>query len=359
MHKNVRKVTSAALALTMSFSMAVPSFAALTGNLIPNQGGSRSGSRSSSSSSRNTSSSSSSNSNRQVATAQPAQTISSSSSVTANAEDPAVTVMISGMYDNYSRSDVLNRVNAIRKEAADEGIVDSYVPMTWSGEMEAIARQRAAEAIMSASHTRPNNTPWYDVSCNDKTANGESLSWGKTAMQAVEAWYAEKANYTATGSFSNAGDYYNLINPKNTALGFSSFSVGEGTIRRCVAAEVGRGAQTNSTTGAFGTASVNVRVLRENVTIRLNGTSNLAAGKNYRFEVVGYYADNSGTDENGMDPYNGTFTVSLSEKPTWTSNNPSVATVNENGTVTGVSSGSAAIIAEVYGTKIGKNVKVS
>lgn len=43
---------------------------------------------------------------------------------------------------------IINRINAIRKEAADEGLV-TYVPIKWSTALEQTAITRAAEASIS------------------------------------------------------------------------------------------------------------------------------------------------------------------------------------------------------------------
>ena len=53
------------------------------------------------------------------------------------------------------KEDIINRINEIRYEAFVEGIIDAYVPVIWSSELEAIAFQRAAESSVFWGHTRP------------------------------------------------------------------------------------------------------------------------------------------------------------------------------------------------------------
>lgn len=52
---------------------------------------------------------------------------------------------------------ILDRINAIRKEAADEGLVTSYVPIKWSTALEKTAFSRAAEASVTMNHKRLSN----------------------------------------------------------------------------------------------------------------------------------------------------------------------------------------------------------
>lgn len=86
----------------------------------------------------------------------------------------------------------LDRINAIRKEACNEGIKDprdesrnltssDYVPIKWSSDLEYIARIRAAEASVYRQHIRLNG---YDCSAisspNGIVSYGEVLAWNNT-----------------------------------------------------------------------------------------------------------------------------------------------------------------------------------
>ncbi|MDO4383679.1 MAG: hypothetical protein Q4C18_04220, partial [Eubacteriales bacterium] len=41
-----------------------------------------------------------------------------------------------GTYYHTSKDQILERINAIRKEAYDEGLVSKYVPIKWSSDLE-------------------------------------------------------------------------------------------------------------------------------------------------------------------------------------------------------------------------------
>ena len=81
--------------------------------------------------------------------------------------------MFLGIKGSYitDMQNALNRINAIRKEACEEGIKDprnesrnltssDYVPIKWSSDLEYIARIRAAEASVYRQHIRLNG---YDA----------------------------------------------------------------------------------------------------------------------------------------------------------------------------------------------------
>ena len=100
-----------------------------------------------------------------------------------------VNVGLHGSYINDVQN-AINRVNAIRKEACNEGVPDprnssrnltpsDYVPIQWSHDLEQVARLRAAEAALNVSHTRPNGKSCFSVTFPGikTTGNSEVLAW--------------------------------------------------------------------------------------------------------------------------------------------------------------------------------------
>ena len=333
----MKKLLAVILSLAVACACAVPSFAAIKwDSLIPNQG--NSGKK-----------------NPQVATAVAKPTNPDPASST-EPTTSTVDVLVSGMFDNIDRNQILNRINQIRKEAYEEHLVSTYVPVQWSSDMEAIATQRAVESMMSANstHTRTDGSVWYTADHDGVEPDGENLDWGRTAMDSIEYWYQSKQTYMETQDAAQAGNYINLINPSYKYIGLRNFSVGEGTIRRCTCLEFSKA--DDLPTGPYGTAGTSteqVTVLKKKLTYHLNGASSTAVGKRIRYEVVGYYADND------ADAYNGTFTVSLKDKPTWKSSNPSVATISEDGILTALDAGTTTVSGTVNGKTVGKKVTVS
>ena len=66
-------------------------------------------------------------------------------------------VGIEGNFLTPDKQAILDRINAIRKEAVTEGIVSSYVPIKWSTALEKTAFSRAAEASVTKNHKRLSN----------------------------------------------------------------------------------------------------------------------------------------------------------------------------------------------------------
>lgn len=348
MRKTWRKLAAVVLSVVMAVFCAVPSFAALKlTNLIPNQSSSTTGKH------REATTAVSTDQNPGTAAPSAGNTASSGSQQQVS---KILTVMVSGLYDTFDRQDVLDLINAARKEAFDEGLVSKYVPLKWSGDMESIARQRAVESILSASHTRTNGDVWYTAASGDGVQpDAENLAWGKSVDEALDDWYAGKQTYAESKTFDDTtGNYYNLINPDYKYIGVSSFSVGEGTVRRCVCAELSKESSLSTEPqGDFGSTTVDVDVLRSNVTLRLAGPSSVSVGKRYRYAVNGSY-----TDANA-DSYNGTFTVSFHEDPVWVSSNTAAATISSSGILTGVAAGKTSVSATLFGKTVNKNVTVS
>ena len=61
---------------------------------------------------------------------------------------------IKGEFLTPDQQAILDAINAIRKEAADEGLVDGYVPYQMSTDLEKAAFARATEASVTMDHTR-------------------------------------------------------------------------------------------------------------------------------------------------------------------------------------------------------------
>ena len=114
-------------------------------------------------------------------------------STTAYAED----TVVSGKYISDSKEAIINRINEIRKEAFEEGLVDRYVPIKWSTALEKIAEIRSVEASVLLAHSRPNgeSDPFSIVKDNVRSY-GENLAWNSTGvLEGIEYFYGEKAAY--------------------------------------------------------------------------------------------------------------------------------------------------------------------
>lgn len=145
-----------------------------------------------------------------------------------------VLIGISGTYYTETAEKILNRLNAIRKEACREGVrnpvsgepltMDDYVPLQWSSDLEAIARLRAAEATVKQAHERPNGQSCFTVvTQNGEQSWAENLAWNYDGlMKGIEQWYEEKNDWVKqTGGVT--GHYTSIISPRHTFVGVGVF----------------------------------------------------------------------------------------------------------------------------------------
>lgn len=137
-------------------------------------------------------------------------------------------VGIEGTFLTPDKQAILDRINAIRKEAADEGLVTSYVPIKWSTALEKTAFVRAAEASITIDHTRLSSKDIWSAWPTGNFSLSENLAWNYNGfMKAIQQWYDEKADYVKSRSGASVstqtGHYKSLIDPKLTYMGLAAF----------------------------------------------------------------------------------------------------------------------------------------
>lgn len=137
-------------------------------------------------------------------------------------------VGIEGTFLTPDKQAILNRINTIRKEAADEGLVTSYVPIKWSTALEKTAFVRAAEASITINHTRLSSKDIWSAWPTGNFSLAENLAWNYDGfMTAINQWYEEKADYVKSRSGASVsgqtGHYKSLIDPKLTYMGLAAF----------------------------------------------------------------------------------------------------------------------------------------
>ena len=182
---------------------------------------------------------------------------------------------VSGKYISDSKEAIINRINEIRKEAYEEGLVDRYVPIKWSTALEKIAEIRSVEASVLLAHSRPNGEgdPFSIVKDNVRSY-GENLAWNRTGvLEGIEYFYGEKAAYVKSKVNhqplevgEQIGHYWNLIRPDFTHTALVAFQKeGKGVITAQAFTNTewlkGNGFDTNLAEdylGHNGSASVNI-----------------------------------------------------------------------------------------------------
>ena len=149
------------------------------------------------------------------------------------ASEGNVLLGIRGTYLSATKEQILNRVNAIRKEACDKGYLNpdtggrltsaDYVPIRWSSDLEWIAQIRAVEATVCEDHYRPNGEICFSLMHNNVGTYGENLAWNFSGiMDGIEQWYDEKDDWVNQTGYVT-GHYTSMISPSNTYIGIGGF----------------------------------------------------------------------------------------------------------------------------------------
>lgn len=271
-----------------------------------------------------------------------------------------VFVSIAGTFYTDTDKKIVDRINAIRYEACKEGVKNpatgkkltmaDYKPVTWSSQLEAHARIRAAEASVNWNHTRPNYTSTFNnnIKISGGYHSGENLAMGYGVMQSIEGYYSEKAAYVGNKG-GMTGHYTNMINPNNNLVGVAGFAQNKGAIYSAM--EFGKTTNTtndkkkNTFSGAATQiVEVNVSYMINSVTlsgnnsIPVNGKAKLTATANLK---------------------NATKQAPVVKGASWKSSNTKVATVDANGYVTGKAAGTATISVNVGGKTASYKVTIT
>lgn len=264
----------------------------------------------------------------------------------------------------------LDRINAIRKEACDEGIKDprdesrnltssDYVPIKWSSDLEYIARIRAAEASVYMQHVRLNGYDCFAISSpNGIRSFGEVLAWNNTKkfLQGVEQWYREKADWVGNTD-GVTGHYTQMIDPDNIYVGLATFvnanvrysttTAGEFTSQKNLDYSLGT-SQTvldESAGPAIDNCIQTVEVKNAKIAASMAELTGPLAAKNSiqaEFTLTGYGWK--------MEPL---------DEVSWTSSDTKSATVDGTGNITGIHEGTADITAAYGNFTATKNVQVT
>lgn len=275
------------------------------------------------------------------------------------ARDGCVLVGVKGSYITDVQA-VLARVNAIRKEACEEGVPDprnakrkltpsDYVPIRWSSDLEYIARIRAAEASLVIAHTRPNGTSCSTLkSPNGIQSYGEVLAWNYTQkfLPGIEQWYEEKADWVNQNSNAVTGHYTQMIDPDNIYAGYATFINPDAQYPTTTSGEYSSYADMDETSGPdISNCTQTIEAELGNLTA---GMSDFADLKEENSVQADFYVQLS---DSGCK-------LSFLDKAEWKSSNPSVASVDGNGQVKGLKKGTADITASKGSLTATRTVRV-
>lgn len=279
--------------------------------------------------------------------------------------------MFLGIKGSYitDMQNALNRINAIRKEACDEGIKDprnesrnltssDYVPIKWSSDLEYIARIRAAEASVYRQHIRLNGYDAFAIySPNGVRSWGEVLAWNtsRTFLQGIEQWYREKKDWVGnTGKVT--GHYTQMIDPDNIYVGLATFINPNAGYSTTTAGEFISQGSLDYSQGTSGTVLdesagpaidnciQTVEVKKDKITASMSDLNSLAAPDSVQAEF-------------NLTVYNCKMETLGATK--WTSSDVKTAAVDNTGKVTGVHEGSADITAACGDLTATKTIQVT
>lgn len=277
-----------------------------------------------------------------------------------------------GIYGSYysQAQEALDKLNEIRKEACEAGNIpdprdpsrmltsDDYKPLRWSRDLESIARIRAAEAgisfnFMASGHDRPSDKDTFSLSFHGVSSNCEDLAycWGKSMTEGVLLWKSEQKDWVNQNLSNETGHYTSMINPKYNYVGLGDFYSEAAPYPNTVAGEFSTRTGLNETmqdvqTDVIQKVEISNKYIKENFldgtdTIKTEQTSSLTA--KVRLER---------TRSNGKVSTREIWSV---QPLTYSSSDRTIATVDNNGNVTGLTNGDVTITAKadnaIFATK--------
>lgn len=272
-----------------------------------------------------------------------------------------------GIYGSYysQAQEALDKLNKIRKEACEAGNIpdprdpsrmltsDDYKPLRWSRDLESIARIRAAEAgisfnFMASGHDRPSDKDTFSLSFHGVSSNCEDLAycWGKSMTEGVMLWKSEQKDWVDQNLSNETGHYTSMINPKYNYVGLGDFYSEAAPYPNTVAGEFSTRTGLNETmqdvqTDVIQKVEISNKYIKENFldgtdTIKTEQTSSLTA--KVRLER---------TRSNGKVATREIWSV---QPLTYSSSDRTIATVDNNGNVTGLTNGDVTITAKADNT---------
>lgn len=273
-------------------------------------------------------------------------------------------ISVEGTFSSKTKTEILNRINKIRKEACDEGVTNpstgkalttaDYIPIKWSADLEWIAQTRAAEATVSEGHTRPNGEICFTAIHNGVDSWAENLAWNYSGMMdGIEQWYEEKADWVNnTGGVT--GHYTSMINPEYAYIGLGCFRLKEGGWYAVAAEFSFEQGLAEDKIGVTGSYSQQMEVPTSAISVSLTKNVSLNVGSKKKLTLT--------VTAKGESAWGGSKQSKCSlvnNTTTWLSSDNSILSVDETGTVTAKKTGTATITATTSnGLKATTKVKV-
>lgn len=205
-----------------------------------------------------------------------------------------------------------------------------YVPAQWDSDLQRIAEIRAVEASLSFSHTRPNGMSCFTVEINGTGSFCECLASTYDAVYSLTMYRSERQDWI-DGADAVTGHYTAMISPSRRYYGIAGFRDVSGYGASSLEA---RGTLGGSTT-PIGRSGVYTQIAELPVSMfdgaAMNGNDAMKVGEAQTLEML----LKRGTKRT-FTPY---------EPVAWQSSDPGILTVDGNGRVEALKSGTATVTA--------------
>lgn len=263
-------------------------------------------------------------------------------------------VGIKGTFATPDKQAIVDRVNAIRKEAYNEGLVSRYVPVKWSTSLEQASLRRAAEATMSKAHHRMTGEQLYAGVYSDNFAHlAGNLAWNRQGlMKAIEQFYDEKQDLGKSGAVT--GHYEHMIDPRWTTVAMSAFMRPKDSERHVQYYEISQlfaenSKDSESLVGDYGDSILYTEANPSDIKgISLQSNLPLKPMTSTRINLIGYFKIEFKAYE-----------VIIPTNRDWSSSDTSVATIDRDGNITAHKSGTTTITVTSDGKTYSTTVTVS
>lgn len=267
-------------------------------------------------------------------------------------------VGIKGTFSVPDKQAIVNRINEIRKEAYNEGLVSRYVPVKWSTSLEQASLRRAAEASsVNVPHHRLTGEQLYSGEYSDNFAHlGGNLAWNHLGlMRAIEQWYEEKQDLGKGNDL--AGHYLHMIDSKWTTVAMSAFMRPKDIERQTQYYEISQlfaenSGDSDSLVGEYGESTVYTIASPDKV-------KDIALPQNFTIKPQESKSIELQARCTGIDSETYRYKVIIPTNRDWSSSDTSIATIDRDGNITAHKSGTTTITVTSDGKTYSTTVTVS
>ena len=235
-------------------------------------------------------------------------------------------VGIEGVFETPEKQALVNRINEIRREAYNEGLVKQYVPVKWSNSLEQASLRRAAEASLSEGHKRLDGEQLYSRIYRDNFAHlAGNLAANSNLKESIESFYSEKKNLNKVGE---TGHYLHMIDSRWTTVAMSSFTKNNSSWAITSQLFGENNSDSDRLVGLYGKSTVYTGAKSQGLT-NFKLKQNIMMEPNSKYELRLTAQTSTPRWISDIEP-----TVEVLTNRDWSSSNTSVATIDSNGNIT-------------------------